>query len=76
MPDAKKGERLVVLHTGLPLSGEEICRRLAQSGLPPLWIPAADSFRQVEAIPVLGTGKLDLKRTKELALAAFRAGQK
>ncbi len=76
VPDEKKGERLVVLHTGLPLSGEEICRRLAQSGLPPIWIPAADSFRQVEAIPVLGTGKLDLKRTKELALAAFRAGQK
>ncbi len=76
VPDEKKGERLVVLHTGLPLSGEEICRRLAQSGLPPIWIPSADSFRQVEAIPVLGTGKLDLKRTKELASATFCAGQK
>ena len=54
VPDEKKGERLVVLHTGLPLSGEDICRRLAQSGLPPLWIPSADSFRQVEAIPGAG----------------------
>ena len=71
VPDEKKGERLVVLHTGLPLGGEELCRRLAQSGLPPIWIPSPDSFRQVETIPVLGTGKLDLKRMKELAIEEF-----
>ena len=71
VPDVKKGERLVVLHTALPLSGEELCRRLAQSGLPPIWIPSPDSFRQVEAIPLLGTGKLDLKRLKDLALEEF-----
>ena len=71
MPDEKKGERLVVLHTGLPLPPEEICRRLVEKGLPPLWIPSPDSFRQVEAIPLLGTGKLDLKRLKELVLEQF-----
>ena len=71
VPDAKKGERLVVLHTGLPVGPEDVCRRLAQSGLPPLWIPSPDSFRQVEAIPVLGTGKLDLRRLKEMAMAEF-----
>jgi acyl-[acyl-carrier-protein]-phospholipid O-acyltransferase/long-chain-fatty-acid--[acyl-carrier-protein] ligase len=71
VPDPKKGERLVVLHTGLPLPPEEICRALAQSGLPPLWIPSPDSFHQVPEIPVLGTGKLDLKRVKELATDMF-----
>ena len=71
VPDEKKGERLVVLHTGLPVPSEEICRRLVEQGLPPLWVPSPDSFRQVEAIPVLGTGKLDLKRLKEAAMEEF-----
>ncbi len=36
---------------------------------PPLWIPSPDSFIQVDEIPILGTGKVDLRRLKELALA-------
>ncbi len=67
VPDPRKGERLVVLHTGLEQPPEEVCRALAARGLPPLWIPGADSFIQVESIPVLGTGKLDLKRVRDLA---------
>jgi acyl-[acyl-carrier-protein]-phospholipid O-acyltransferase/long-chain-fatty-acid--[acyl-carrier-protein] ligase len=69
VPDARRGERLIVLHTGLGRPPEAICRYLASVGLPPLWIPSQDSFYHVEAIPVLGTGKLDLKGVKELALA-------
>ncbi len=68
VPDAKRGERLVVLHTDLGLKPEEICRKLPETGLPALWIPSAEDFRRVEAIPVLGTGKLDLKRVKDLAV--------
>lgn len=68
VPDEKKGERLIVLHAGLPSGPEEIRRRLIDKGLPSLWIPAADAFRQVEAVPLLGTGKLDLERVRELAL--------
>ncbi len=71
VPDEKKGERLVVLHTVLERTPEEICRSLADAGLPPIWIPSRDSFRRIDEIPVLGTGKLDLKRVKELALAEF-----
>jgi acyl-[acyl-carrier-protein]-phospholipid O-acyltransferase/long-chain-fatty-acid--[acyl-carrier-protein] ligase len=73
VPDEKKGERLVVLHTGLPRAPEELCRALIEKGLPPIWVPSADSFRQVETVPVLGTGKLDLKRVKELAMEAITA---
>jgi acyl-[acyl-carrier-protein]-phospholipid O-acyltransferase/long-chain-fatty-acid--[acyl-carrier-protein] ligase len=71
VPDPKKGERLVVLYTELDRSPEQICHTLAGGCLPPLWIPSPDSFRHVEEIPVLGTGKLDLSRVKELALAEF-----
>ena len=73
VPDPKKGERLVVLYTELARSPEQICRALAAGRLPPLWIPSPDSFHRVEAIPVLGTGKLDLSRLKDLARGGSRA---
>ena len=63
------------LHWGEPAPASkawQICRALAAEGLPPLWIPSADSFRRIDAIPVLGTGKLDLKRMKDIALAEFK----
>jgi acyl-[acyl-carrier-protein]-phospholipid O-acyltransferase/long-chain-fatty-acid--[acyl-carrier-protein] ligase len=74
VPDERKGERLVVLHTGLPKNPEGICRELAGKALPPLWIPSPDSFYQVDEIPLLGTGKIDLRRLKELALAKAFSG--
>lgn len=73
VPDARKGERLVVLHTHLDKTPEQICHELRDLGLPALWIPGADSFSLVESIPVLGTGKLDLKAVKEMALERFAA---
>lgn len=71
VPDERKGERLVVLHTALDKSPLEICKLLQQAGLPQIWIPSPDSFCQVAEIPVLGTGKLDLKALKAAALAHF-----
>jgi acyl-[acyl-carrier-protein]-phospholipid O-acyltransferase/long-chain-fatty-acid--[acyl-carrier-protein] ligase len=41
-----------------------------------LWIPSPDSFLQVEAIPLLGTGKLDLKALKQVALEHFGGANK
>ena len=71
VPDEKKGERLVVVHTQLDHSPQEICDHLKSLGLPNIWIPSPDSFLQVETIPVLGTGKLDLKGLTELARKHF-----
>ncbi|MBX7168170.1 MAG: MFS transporter [Pirellulales bacterium] len=68
VPCPKKGERLVVLHTALSKTPQQICRELGETDLPNLWIPSPDSFFEVEEIPVLGTGKLDLKALKDLAL--------
>jgi len=68
VPDEKKGERLIVLHT-LPADKLENCiTELAKSDLPPLWKPHPDQFVHVDALPYLGTGKLDLRRLKEIAL--------
>ncbi|QDT37863.1 AMP-binding protein [Stratiformator vulcanicus] len=68
VPDPKKGERIIVLHTGLDRPVEEILKELEQAGLPNLWLPGRDSFYEVEAIPVLGSGKLDLKALKQTAM--------
>ncbi len=73
VPDIRKGERIVVLHTELPFTPAEICRKLSEQGLPSLWVPSPDSFRRVGEIPVLGTGKLDLKHVKDVALEEFQA---
>jgi acyl-[acyl-carrier-protein]-phospholipid O-acyltransferase/long-chain-fatty-acid--[acyl-carrier-protein] ligase len=67
VPDEKKGERLVVLHTLAEEPLRECLDRLSQSDLPPLWQPRPDQFLRVEALPCLGTGKLDLRRVRELA---------
>jgi acyl-[acyl-carrier-protein]-phospholipid O-acyltransferase/long-chain-fatty-acid--[acyl-carrier-protein] ligase len=70
VPDDKKGERLVVLHT-LPDDKLRDClAQLSKSDLPPLWKPRSDQFVRVEALPYLGTGKLDLRRMKEMAMGA------
>lgn len=73
--DEKKGERLVVLHTQLAKPPAELCQALAKAGLPNLFIPGGDSFYQVERLPVLGTGKLDLAKVKKMAeeMASTRA---
>jgi acyl-[acyl-carrier-protein]-phospholipid O-acyltransferase/long-chain-fatty-acid--[acyl-carrier-protein] ligase len=68
IPDEKKGERLIVLHT-LPEEGLRECLdRLAKSDLPALWKPRPDQFLHIQNLPYLGTGKLDLRRLRELAL--------
>ena len=75
VPDGKKGERLVVLHL---LAEEElrvVIERLPEAGLPNLWTPRPNQFFAVEEFPHLGTGKLDLRRIRELALEFSAAGK-
>ena len=64
--DEKKGEKLIVLH-GVDIDVEAVCESLTRKGIPNLWIPKKDAFFKVETIPILGTGKIDLKRVKALA---------
>lgn len=71
VPDSRKGERLVVLHTKIDKTPEELRKCLAAAGLPNLFIPSADSFLEVPELPILGSGKLDLKGMRALALERF-----
>jgi acyl-[acyl-carrier-protein]-phospholipid O-acyltransferase/long-chain-fatty-acid--[acyl-carrier-protein] ligase len=67
VPDAAKGEALVLLST-LDLKVSEVRDRLLAVGVVALWIPK--TIQRVEKIPVLGTGKLDLNQCKRLVLPA------
>ena len=67
LPDEKKGERIVVIST---LSTEKLApviEKFAQCDLPALWKPRAGQFFHVDALPILGTGKIDLRGVKALA---------
>jgi acyl-[acyl-carrier-protein]-phospholipid O-acyltransferase/long-chain-fatty-acid--[acyl-carrier-protein] ligase len=69
VPDEKKGERLIVLH--VPLNGTDVgqvWKKLNEKGLPNLWVPGERDFFQIPELPILGSGKVDLKQCKEIAL--------
>ena len=68
VPDERKGERLMVLHTLPDDKLKETLELLAKCDLPTLWRPRPDQFLRVEKLPYLGTGKLDLRKARELAL--------
>ena len=73
VPDEKKGEKLIVLYTQLPEEPSAIVKKLIEAGLPSIYVPGIDSFIQVDAIPILGTGKLDLRGLQKLALEKTQA---
>jgi acyl-[acyl-carrier-protein]-phospholipid O-acyltransferase/long-chain-fatty-acid--[acyl-carrier-protein] ligase len=68
IPDAAKGERLVALYTDPDLSAQKIWEQLSSTDLPKLWIPKREDMHVVDAIPSLGTGKVDLRGVRQLAV--------
>jgi acyl-[acyl-carrier-protein]-phospholipid O-acyltransferase/long-chain-fatty-acid--[acyl-carrier-protein] ligase len=67
VPDDKKGEALAVLVGGYKGDLDLLWKNLNATDLPKLWIPARDKFFPVDAIPALGSGKVDMVRAKSLA---------
>jgi acyl-[acyl-carrier-protein]-phospholipid O-acyltransferase/long-chain-fatty-acid--[acyl-carrier-protein] ligase len=66
VPDQSKGEALVLL-AARDLALADVRQKLLGAGLPSLWVPK--TIKRVEKIPILGSGKLDLAKCKDLALA-------
>jgi acyl-[acyl-carrier-protein]-phospholipid O-acyltransferase/long-chain-fatty-acid--[acyl-carrier-protein] ligase len=67
IPDEQRGERLVALYTRPDLSSDELWQRLSESELPRLWLPKRENIYQVDSVPTLGSGKLDLRGVKAKA---------
>src|SRR5262245_52916360 len=68
IPDEAKGERLVAFYTDPNVTAHELWERLCQTELPRLWLPKREDLRFVETIPTLGTGKVDLRGVRQLAI--------
>jgi len=69
VPDEQRGEHLVVLYAHQEVTAHVLWQHLSQTDLPKLWIPKREHFYAVETIPVLGTGKVDLRAVKLTAIA-------
>jgi acyl-[acyl-carrier-protein]-phospholipid O-acyltransferase/long-chain-fatty-acid--[acyl-carrier-protein] ligase len=70
VPCERKGEKLAVIHT----YEEDLLRLLEKMtgrGLPNLFIPKPSQFVKVEALPLLGSGKLDVRKLKQIAQDAL-----
>jgi acyl-[acyl-carrier-protein]-phospholipid O-acyltransferase/long-chain-fatty-acid--[acyl-carrier-protein] ligase len=62
--DKAKGEALVLL-SAVDIDLAQLRSKLQEAGVPNLWIPK--HVQRIEAIPVLASGKLDLKKCQERA---------
>ena len=68
VPDESKGERLVAFYTDPAMTPQQVWERLSKSALPRLWLPKREDLHYTDAVPTLGTGKVDLRRVRQLAL--------
>jgi acyl-[acyl-carrier-protein]-phospholipid O-acyltransferase/long-chain-fatty-acid--[acyl-carrier-protein] ligase len=75
VPDEATGERLIVIHTALDQSPDELVKALATAGLPRLFIPAPVDFYEVDSMPLIGIGKVDLEAINRFAQQATSARQ-
>jgi len=73
IPDDRRGEQLAVLHTIDDARIPDILGRLFSNGLPNLFIPPRGNFVKVDALPVLGTGKMDLRALKRIAMERLQS---
>jgi acyl-[acyl-carrier-protein]-phospholipid O-acyltransferase / long-chain-fatty-acid--[acyl-carrier-protein] ligase len=65
--DDRKGERLVAFVADPSTCPASVWKGLMASGLPKLWIPKRDDIRIVDAIPMLGSGKVDFRALRAMA---------
>ena len=62
----------------LPLTDttpKELWKLLNERGLPNIYVPSQRDFYQVAELPILGTGKLDIKKCKQMAQELAGAGE-
>ena len=75
VPDEATGERLVVIHTALDQTPDELVKGLAEAGLPRLYIPAPADFYEIDTMPLIGIGKVDLEAINRFAQEATAVRQ-
>ncbi|MCC5788123.1 MAG: AMP-binding protein, partial [Opitutales bacterium] len=74
--DDRKGERLVVLYKEELGEVDQLATKVRETKIPNLWKPDGKAWVPVKELPVLGTGKLDLKALKTMAREAMSGESK
>jgi acyl-[acyl-carrier-protein]-phospholipid O-acyltransferase/long-chain-fatty-acid--[acyl-carrier-protein] ligase len=71
VPDPQRGERLIGFYVANDaMAPQLVWQALSESDLPKIFVPKASDLKRIESLPVLGTGKVDLRAVKALAVAA------
>src|SRR5579863_7300717 len=73
LPDARRGERLVLISEAVAVKRDALVEAAHREGLPEIAIPR--DFFVVAALPLLGSGKTDYPSVQRLATAAAGAPQ-
>ena len=73
LPDARKGEQIVLLTTNPAADPSDLSHWLQNHGVAELSMPKR--IFSVEAIPLLGSGKMDIGAVQQLALDLFSGSQ-
>lgn len=71
VPDARKGERIVVYHNSADAQLQPLRESMKQKGHPGIYMPS--ELRYVEKLPLLGSGKVDYVTIKRIALEEHHA---
>lgn len=71
--DEQKGEKLVAFYARDGITSDELWKKLNETDLPKLWIPKRENLYPIETLPLLGSGKVDLKKIKVMALENHKA---
>ncbi|NEW04584.1 AMP-binding protein [Paenibacillus sp. SYP-B3998] len=66
VPDARKGERIVIYHNDLSAQLQQVKESIKQQGQPAIYMPS--ELRYVEKLPLLGSGKVDYVTIKRIAV--------
>ncbi|HEG43661.1 MAG TPA: hypothetical protein ENH94_06400 [Phycisphaerales bacterium] len=66
-PDPKKGEQLIVLYTENAATPEKLHQIISQSDLPNIFKPRKENYIKIDTMPMLGTGKLDILKLRQIA---------
>ncbi|MFH1288241.1 MAG: AMP-binding protein [bacterium] len=69
VPCEKKGEALAVLCHNYNGEPKALFEKLSKSDIPNLWIPNRQMFFKIDEWPTLGTGKIDMIKSKDIALS-------
>jgi acyl-[acyl-carrier-protein]-phospholipid O-acyltransferase/long-chain-fatty-acid--[acyl-carrier-protein] ligase len=67
---ARRGEELVVLYLDQAGEPDMLHKIITKSPVPNMWKPRRHNYFKVDALPLLGSGKLDVMALREIASAA------